>query len=101
MSKKGSLFIFSGPSGVGKDTVLKELLAKNPNVRLSISSITRDMRQGEIQGEKYNFISRQDFEEMIANDELLEYNVYLDNYYGTPKAPVEKWFYDATRVCIL
>lgn len=85
---KGRLFIISGPSGSGKDTLLCELFKRCPDLKFSISSITRDMREGEKQGEKYNFISRREFEDMIANDQLLEYNLYLDNYYGTPKAPV-------------
>lgn len=87
---KGRLFIISGPSGSGKDTVLKGVFEQCPEVRFSISSITRDMRPGEVEGEKYNFISREKFESMIANDELLEHNVFVGNYYGTPKAPVEK-----------
>lgn len=85
---KGSVFIISGPSGSGKDTLLKVLFEKHPEIAFSISSITRDMREGEKEGEKYNFISREKFEKMIENDELLEYNVYVNNYYGTPKAPV-------------
>lgn len=86
--KKGNLFILSGPSGIGKDTVLGKLLAVHDDIRLSISSVTRNMRDGEVDGEKYNFISRAEFEQMIENDELLEYNEYLGNYYGTPKKPV-------------
>ena len=85
---KGGVFIVSGPSGSGKDTLLVELFKKCPEIGFSISSITRDMRVGEKQGEKYNFISREEFEKMIEEDNLLEYNVYLGNYYGTPKAPV-------------
>ena len=87
---KGSLFIISGPSGSGKDTVLKEVLKLVDNVEFSISSITRDMRPGEIEGEKYNFVSRERFEQMLKNDELLEFNEYIGNYYGTPRKPVEK-----------
>lgn len=87
---KGSLFIISGPSGSGKDTVLKEVLKLVDNVEFSISSITRGMRPGEIEGEKYNFVSRERFEEMLKNDELLEFNEYIGNYYGTPRKPVEK-----------
>ncbi len=86
---KGGVFVVAGPSGSGKDTILKELFKKYPNIRFSISSITRDMRAGEVEGEKYNFITREKFEEMLKNDQLLEYNVYVGNYYGTPKAPVE------------
>lgn len=85
---KGRLYVLSGPSGSGKDTVLKEVLSRRPEIMLSISSITRDMREGEIEGEKYHFISREEFEDLIKNDMLLEYNVFVGNYYGTPKAPV-------------
>lgn len=87
---RGGVFIISGPSGSGKDTLLVELFKKKPDIKFSISSITRDMRQGEVEGEKYNFISREKFESMIENNQLLEYNVFVGNYYGTPKAPVEK-----------
>ncbi len=86
---KGRLYIFSGPSGSGKDTVLKSVLGRCPEVMLSISSITRDMRVGEVEGEKYHFISREEFEELIREDMLLEYNVFVGNYYGTPKKPVD------------
>ena len=87
---KGRVYIISGPSGSGKDTVMKKVFEREPNLAFSISSITRGMRPGEVEGEKYNFISRERFEEMIANDELLEHNVFVGNYYGTPKAPVLK-----------
>lgn len=87
---KGAVFIISGPSGSGKDTLLKELFKRKPELGFSISSITRDMREGEKPGEKYNFISKAEFEDMIAADALLEHNVFVGNYYGTPKAPVEK-----------
>ncbi len=85
---KGGIFIISGPSGSGKDTLLVELFKKCPEIKFSISSITRPMRQGEKEGEKYNFISREKFEEMLKNDMLLEHNVYVGNYYGTPKQPI-------------
>lgn len=85
---KGRVYIISGPSGSGKDTVLKKIFERFPDVAFSISSITRDMRPGEVEGEKYNFVTREHFEKMLNNDELLEYNVFVGNYYGTPKAPV-------------
>lgn len=87
---KGRLFIISGPSGSGKDSVMKKVFERLPDLAFSISSITRPMRPGEVEGEKYNFISRERFIEMIDNDELLEHNVFVGNYYGTPKAPVLK-----------
>ena len=85
---KGRVYIIAGPSGSGKDSVMKKVFEKAPDIAFSISSITRAMRPGEVEGEKYNFISRECFEQMIANDELLEHNVFVGNYYGTPKAPV-------------
>ena len=87
---KGRVFIISGPAGSGKDSLMKKVFEKAPHIKFSISSITRPMRVGEVEGEKYNFVSRERFEEMIANDELLEHNVFVGNYYGTPKAPVLK-----------
>ncbi|MBE6728589.1 MAG: guanylate kinase [Ruminococcaceae bacterium] len=86
---KGRLFIVSGPSGSGKDTVLTKVFERKPDIAFSISSITRDMRDGEVEGQKYHFISREEFEKMITDDALLEHNVYVDNYYGTPRKPVE------------
>ena len=86
---KGTVLIVSGPSGSGKDTILKEVFKKLPDIKFSISSITRPMREGEVEGEKYHFISRDEFLSLIENDMLLEYNMYLENYYGTPRKPVD------------
>ena len=89
---EGNLFILSGPSGCGKDTVLQGLFKKYSkiydNIFMSISTITRKMRSNEREGEKYHFVSVEEFEKMIADDEFIEYNNYLGNYYGTPKKPV-------------
>ena len=85
---KGGVFVVAGPSGSGKDTLFKELFKRKTEIKFSISSITRPMRVGEVEGEKYNFITREKFLNMLENDELLEYNEYIGNYYGTPKAPV-------------
>lgn len=97
---KGALIILAGPSGSGKDTVMKELFKLVPDLKFSISSITRDMREGEVNGEKYNFISRDEFESLIENKQLLEYNVFCGNYYGTPKAPVEKAIAEGNEILI-
>lgn len=90
MSSKGLLIVFSGPSGVGKGTVLKQYLAAHPDTHYSISATTRAPRPGEEHGREYYFLSREQFQELIAQDGLLEYAEYSGNYYGTPKAPVEE-----------
>lgn len=88
--KKGKLLVISGFSGVGKGTVVKALLEKYPNYKLSISATTRAPRDMEVEGEHYFFRTKEDFEAMIENQELLEYANYVGNYYGTPKRYVEK-----------
>lgn len=78
----GQLIVLSGPSGVGKSTVIAELMAQRP-LHFSVSFTTRQPRVGEQDGVNYNFVSRQEFERMIADNELLEYAEYVNNYYGT------------------
>lgn len=78
----GQLIVLSGPSGVGKSTVIAELMAQRP-LYFSVSFTTRQPRVGEQDGVNYNFVSRQEFERMIADNELLEYAEYVNNYYGT------------------
>ena len=97
---KGRLIIVSGPSGSGKDTILQKVFERLPEIKFSISTITRDMRPGEVEGEKYNFVSREYFENMIKNDLLLEYNNYVGNYYGTPKAPVDKAIAEGKEIVV-
>lgn len=88
---KGILTVVSGFSGAGKGTIMKELLAKyGQNYALSISATTRAPRPGEKDGAEYFFKSREEFEQMIAAGELIEYAQYVGNYYGTPKAYVGK-----------
>ena len=90
MAGKGLLFIVSGFSGAGKGTIMKELLRRYDNYALSVSATTRKPRPGEEHGKDYFFISREEFEEMIRNDELIEYAMYGENYYGTPRKYVEE-----------
>ncbi|MBR0466300.1 MAG: guanylate kinase [Clostridia bacterium] len=87
---KGKLFILSGPSGSGKDTVMQKVFEKLPELKFSISSITRPMRKGEVEGEKYHFVSKEEFKEMLNKDLLLEYNEFAGNFYGTPIIPVKE-----------
>ena len=86
--KKGLLIVFSGPSGVGKGTLLNHIMRDDRNLICSVSATTRPPREGECNGKHYYFIDRDRFKEMIRNDELLEYAEYSGNYYGTPKAQV-------------
>lgn len=88
---KGFVLILSGPSGAGKDTVINELLTRDDQTIVSISMTTRSPRPGEIDGVNYYFVSKEEFEENIRQDEMLEYAVYGDNYYGTPKGPIRTW----------
>lgn len=80
---KGQLIVLSGPSGVGKSTVIAELLGQRDNIYFSVSNTTRQPRAGEQDGVNYNFVTREEFERMIAAGELLEYAEYVNNYYGT------------------
>ena len=84
----GLLVVYAGASGVGKGTIMKRLLAKNPNIRLSVSATTRAPREGEADGREYYFVSRERFDEMVAEDGFLEHAEYVGNCYGTPKEPV-------------
>ena len=90
MERKGILVVVSGFSGSGKGTIMKELLSRYDNYALSISATTRSPREGEQDGQEYFFKTREEFEEMIAADALIEHACYVENYYGTPRAYVEE-----------
>ena len=87
---KGKLIVISGASGVGKGTVLGIMMKKRKDLSFSVSATTRPPRPGEIDGVHYYFISREKFEEMIAQGAFLEYDAHADNYYGTPRAQAEE-----------
>ena len=87
--KQGLLIVLSGPSGCGKNTIINKVMENNKNIWLSISCTSRLPRGEEKNGVNYYFLSREEFEQEIENDEFLEYAEYSKNYYGTPKAPVK------------
>ena len=82
---KGKLFIISGASGVGKSTVLSHVMAARDDLRFSVSATTRAPRPGEVDGQNYYFVSKEEFQAMIERDEFLEYDAHMQNYYGTPE----------------
>ena len=88
--KRGKTFIVSGPSGVGKSTVLKALLERRKDVYFSVSATTREMRPGEEDGVHYHFLEVDIFREWIARGDFLEYAEYVGNFYGTPRQYVDE-----------
>lgn len=89
LKRRGLMFVLSSPSGAGKTTITKSLLKNNPDLSPSISATTRPRRAGEVHGQDYYFLSIQEFNELVESGEMLEYAKVFDNYYGTPKQPVE------------
>ena len=87
---RGQLIVLSGPSGVGKSTVISELLGQRQDIHFSVSFTTRQPRVGEANGVNYNFVDRPEFERMIADGELLEHAEYVGNYYGTSLKVIEE-----------
>ena len=99
-SKKGLMIIFSGPSGSGKGTIMKSLLASRDDTVLSVSMTTRAPRPGEIDGYHYHFVTREEFQKIIEEDGFLEYAEYNGNFYGTPEAPIRRLLNEGKNVML-
>ncbi len=98
--RKGILIVVSGFSGAGKGTLMKKLVQEYDDYALSISATTRDPRPGEENGREYFFLKKEEFKQKIAENGLIEYARYCDNYYGTPRAYVEKQLADGKDVIL-
>ena len=85
----GKLIVISGPSGVGKSTVVAQVMSMNKNLQFSVSATTRSMRPTDVEGETYYFVDRPTFEKMIEEQQFFEYAEFVGNYYGTPIAPID------------
>lgn len=96
--KKGVVITLSGPSGVGKGTVISKIMELYPEIKHSVSVTTRKPREGEKDGVNYFFTGKREFEKMIKENEILEYDIYCENYYGTPKAPLIESMNEGTDV---
>ena len=90
LNGRGQLYVVSGPSGCGKDTIVQGLLKRRKNTWLSVSCTSRSPRPGEIDGKDYFFLTPEEFEKRINENDFLEYAKYADNYYGTPKSNIEE-----------
>lgn len=100
MTERGILLVVSGPSGVGKSTVIRRLMETRGKMEFSVSATTRAPRPGEVDGREYFFVSREQFDEMIRREELLEHAEFVGNCYGTPKAQVLKRLEDGITVVL-
>ncbi|MDD6883933.1 MAG: guanylate kinase [Eubacteriales bacterium] len=88
--KRGNLYVISGPAGAGKSEIVKTVLAKHPDVKVSVSCTTRKPRPGEVEGESYYFVSDEEFDRLVAEDAFYEWAHVHQNRYGTPKAAVQQ-----------
>ncbi len=90
LRRRGLMYVLSSPSGAGKTTITRALLKNNPDVSVSVSVTTRPRRAGEVQGQDYYFVNKDEFRDMVDNEEMLEHAKVFEHYYGTPRQPVEK-----------
>ena len=98
--KRGILFVVSAPAGCGKDTILEQALKRDINLHYSVSATTRAMRAGEVDGVSYHFRTREEFQQMIAENQLLEHTEYCGNFYGTPRRAVEDMLSEGKNVVL-
>ena len=89
LKRRGLMYVLSSPSGAGKTTITRALLNANEDLTVSVSATTRQRRAGEVDGQDYFFVSHDEFRDMVDNGQMLEHAKVFDNYYGTPKGPVE------------
>ncbi|MDO4176094.1 MAG: guanylate kinase [Bacillota bacterium] len=97
---KGKLYVISGPSGAGKGTICKRVLEEDDNIRFSVSMTTREPREGEKDAVDYFFVTKEEFERLLAEGGLLEHNLYVNNYYGTPRKQVVQWLEEGHDVIL-
>lgn len=90
LHRRGLMFVLSSPSGAGKSTISREILARDGNIAMSVSATTRPKRPGEVAGRDYHFVDKSEFNLMVNRQEFLEYAKVFDNYYGTPARPVQE-----------
>ena len=98
--KRGTLLVISGSSGVGKSTVIREVMVQRPDLYFSVSFTTREPREGEVNGVNYYFVTREDFEDRIAKGEFLEWAEYVGNYYGTSMTVIREHLDKGTDVLL-
>jgi len=89
VERRGLMFVLSSPSGAGKTTLSRMLIAETPDLQMSVSATTRSMRPGEVEGKDYYFVDQKRFEAMVSGGELLEWATVFGNRYGTPRSPVD------------
>ena len=98
MNRRGLMVVLSSPSGAGKTTLTRHLLASDVNMKMSVSATTRTARRGEVDGKDYYFVSKDQFSAMIDDEAFLEHAKVFDNFYGTPRAPVEEALSDGSDI---